>query len=372
MGASVNKNERVVENLNRALHTLFASDPQVFLLGEDLLDPYGGAFKVSSGLSSRFPERVLTTPLSESAFLGIASGMALCGEKVIAEIMFGDFVALGYDHILNFATKATAMYGRPVPLNLVIRCPVGGNRGYGPTHSQSMQKYFVGIPHLSLFEVSPFHDNGPLLSKLANLGHPAILFEDKVLYTQRMYSAGVINEYFVCEAFDPEQNVVRVLLNGSDPEQADCAIIAPGGMAARCMEAMKELFLNLELTTQLFIPSQLYPFEIQTIAAHLQDIEHIFVAEESVGGGTWGSEVAQQMYTHLWSSLKHPVQLINSKESVIPAALHLEKQVIVQAEDIYNRMSEAVRASTVLHGNAGRNEGVHTSTVNLPIPPGQT
>jgi len=339
----VNKNERVVENLNQALHALFASDPRIFLLGEDLLDPYGGAFKVSTGLSQRFPERVLTTPLSEATFLGIASGMALCGEKVIVEIMFGDFIALGYDHILNFATKATAMYGHPLALNLVIRCPTGGNRGYGPTHSQSMQKYFVGIPHLSLFEISPFHDNRPLLSKLTNLGHPVILFEDKVLYSQRMYQAGIIDEYFSYDALDPEQNFVRVSLNGIDTKQADCAIIAPGGMASRCMQAMKDLFLNLEVITQLFVPSQLYPCTIQEIAAHVRGIEHLFVAEESVGGGTWGSEIAQHMYTQMWSSLKHPVQLIHSRESIIPAAPHLEKQVIVQAEDIYKRISETVR-----------------------------
>lgn len=339
----MNRNERVVENLNRALHALFARDPQIFLLGEDLLDPYGGAFKVSTGLSQRFPERVLATPLSEATFLGVASGMALCGEKVIVEIMFGDFIALGYDHILNFATKATAMYGHPLALNLVIRCPIGGNRGYGPTHSQSMQKYFVGIPHLSLFEISPFHDNEPLLSKLTNLGHPVILFEDKVLYTQRMYHAGSIDEYFRYEALDSEQNFVRVSLNGMDATQAGCAIIAPGGMASRCMQAMKDLFLNLEILTQLFVPSQLYPFNIQTIAAYLRDIEHLFVAEESVRGGTWGNEVAQHIYAQLWGSLKHPVQLIASRESVIPAAPHLEKRVIVQAEDIYNRISEAVQ-----------------------------
>ncbi|HET8847113.1 MAG TPA: transketolase C-terminal domain-containing protein [Ktedonobacteraceae bacterium] len=341
----MNKNERVVENLNKALHALFASDPQLFLLGEDLLDPYGGAFKVSMGLSQRFPQRVLATPLSEATFLGVASGMALCGEKVIVEVMFGDFIALGYDHLLNFATKAVAMYGHPLALNLLVRCPVGGNRGYGPTHSQSMQKYFVGIPHLSLFELSPFHENEPLLSKLTNLGHPVILFEDKVLYTQRMYSPGILDEYFHCEALDSVQDFVRVSLNDSDPTQADCTIIAPGGMVSRCLQAMRELFLNLEITTQLLVPSQLYPCHIQDIALYLQGSKHIVVAEESVGGGTWGNEIAQQIYTHLWSSLHHPVQLIHSKESVIPAAPHLEKQVIVQAEDIYHDISQALQTS---------------------------
>jgi pyruvate dehydrogenase E1 component beta subunit len=315
------------------------------LLGEDILDPYGGAFKVSHGLSSRFPDRILATPLSEGTFLGIAGGLALCGEKPIVEVMFGDFLALGYDQILNFASKATMMYGRPLAINLVVRCPVGGNRAYGPTHSQSMQKYFIGIPHLHLFELSPFHDTYPLLHKLVNLGWPCILFEDKVLYTQRMAPDGVVDELFAWETLDTEGNFVKVFLDGSDADAPDCLLIAPGGMAARCLWAIKDLFLNDEITVQLVVPSQLYPFHFQTLVPLLRSAEHIAVVEESVAGGTWGGEVAQHIYIHLWGELKHPIQLIHSRESVIPSAPHLEKQVIVQAEDIALALREAMYAT---------------------------
>jgi len=167
-----------------------------------------------------------------------------------------------------------------------------------------MQKYFIGIPHLHLFEISPFHDNGLLLNKLVNLGQPCILFEDKVLYAQRIYTVGVIDEYFVAEALDNEQNFVRVFLDEGSTDEPDCVIIAPG----------------------------------------LLSVDHIFVVEESVAGGTWGCEVAQQIYERLWSTLKHPVHLIHSKESIIPSAPHLEKQVIVQAEDIYTAIIEAMHA----------------------------
>ncbi|GCE07676.1 alpha-ketoacid dehydrogenase subunit beta [Dictyobacter aurantiacus] len=338
----MNKNERVVENLNRALHELFASDPRVFLLGEDILDPYGGAFKVSRGLSSRFAGRVLATPLSEATFLGIGGGLALCGEKVIVEIMFGDFLALGYDIILNFVSKATAMYGRPLAINLVVRCPVGGNRAYGPTHSQSMQKYFLGIPHLSLFELSPFHDNTLLLNKLINLGQPCILFEDKVLYTQRMAVDGVIDDYFAWEALDHKGNFIRVFLDGDGAVVPDCLLIAPGGMVARCLHAMKDLLLNDEISTQLIVPSQLYPFDVNTLVTALPSIKHIAIVEESTAGGTWGSEVAQQLYPQLWGKLKQPIQLIHSRACVIPTASHLEKQVLVQAEDISCAIRRAI------------------------------
>src|SRR5579875_919629 len=155
--------ERVGENLNRPLATALGRDQRVTLMGQDVLDPYGGAFKISRGLSSRYPGSVLGTPISESGMLGMAAGLALCGERPIVEVMFGDFLALGFDPIVNFATKSVEMYGDRLPMHLVVRCPVGGNRGYGPTHSQSLQKHFVGVPGLSLYEMSPFHDNGPLL-----------------------------------------------------------------------------------------------------------------------------------------------------------------------------------------------------------------
>ena len=340
-----NERERVVENLNRALHDLFANDSHVFLLGEDILDPYGGAFKVSRGLSSRFPDRVLTTPLSEATFLGIAGGLALCGEKVIVEIMFGDFRALGYDQILNFASKATTMYGRKLAINLLVRCPVGGNRAYGPTHSQSIQKYFLGIPHLQLFELSPFHDNGSLLKKLMNMGEPCILFEDKVLYTQRMAVEGSIDEVFMWDAFDETGNFVRVFLDGEGESIPDWLLIAPGGMVTRCLQAMKDLFVKDEITTQLLVPSQLYPFDIKPLTHTLHGVKHIAIVEESVAGGTWGNEVAQKLYPQQWKTLEQPIKLIHSRDSVIPTASHLEKQVIVQAEDIMQTLREAIDAT---------------------------
>ncbi|MGH3157305.1 MAG: alpha-ketoacid dehydrogenase subunit beta, partial [Streptosporangiaceae bacterium] len=186
--------ERVVENLNRALHELFAAAPDTYLLGQDVHDPYGGAFKVTSGLSTAHPDRVLSTPISESAMVGVASGLALRGNSVIVEFMFGDFLLLALDPIVNFAAKSVSMYGRPVPLRLLLRCPVGGNRGYGPTHSQSTQKFLVGVPDLELWEMSPFIGAGRIMRQMLETRRPGVLFEDKVLYTRRMFEAGPADE----------------------------------------------------------------------------------------------------------------------------------------------------------------------------------
>ena len=117
---------KYIESINQSLHQLFTSHSKVFLIGEDLLDPYGGAFKASKGLSTKFPERVFSTPLSESGFLGFAIGMALQGYVPIIEIMFGDFLTLCADQIVNHESKFKDMYNGQISGPIVIRTPMGG------------------------------------------------------------------------------------------------------------------------------------------------------------------------------------------------------------------------------------------------------
>ena len=138
----------LLEALNQALHQAFAADERVCLLGEDVLDPYGGAFRVSHGLSTAYPERVLTTPISEAGIVGAAAGMALRGLRPVVEIMFGDFLTLAADQIINHLSKFQWMYNDQVRVPMLIRTPMGGRRGYGPTHSQTLEKHFLGVPGL--------------------------------------------------------------------------------------------------------------------------------------------------------------------------------------------------------------------------------
>ncbi|MFE9692978.1 alpha-ketoacid dehydrogenase subunit beta [Micromonospora sp. NPDC005806] len=335
--------ERVVENLNQALHALLADDPGLYLLGEDLVDPHGGAFKVTRGLSTRWPDRVLSTPLSEGGIVGVAGGLALAGQRAIVEIMFSDFVALAFDQILNFASKSTAMYGRAVPMRLVVRCPTGGNRGYGPTHSQSLQKHFVGIPGLTLREVSPFHDNRAVLAGMLDSGRPGLLFEDKVLYTGRMYADGVVDELFRYDFLGAEADVARVWVD--DPEQCDCILVVPGGLAVRAVVVARELLLRDDIVCQVLVPSRLWPLDIAALLPAVSRAGRVVVAEESTAGGTWGAELAQAVHSRLWGTLRAPVRLVHSADSVIPTAAHLERTVLVQNADIHRAVKEVVHGA---------------------------
>lgn len=330
---------RVAENLNRALGWLLETEPRAYLLGEDIVDPYGGAFKVTKGLSSRFPDRVLATPLSEGGIVGMAAGLALAGDTAVVEIMFGDFIMLAFDQLYNFASKSVSMYGSREPLRLIVRCPVGGRRGYGPTHSQSPQKHFIGIPGLSVYELSPFHDSRDVLTEILATGEPAVIFEDKVLYTQQMLSGGAADELISYDI--ASSGIARVYIG--DPGASDCALIVPGGMAHRAMKAMRTLLIEDEISCLLLVPSRLYPLDLEPLLPMLARAELTCVVEESTSGGTWGAEIAQQVYRRLWPSLRRPVTLVHSADSVIPAAAHLEAKVLVQDTTIVHAVREALR-----------------------------
>ncbi|MEU1812484.1 2-oxo acid dehydrogenase subunit E2 [Micromonospora aurantiaca (nom. illeg.)] len=327
--------ERVSRNLNRALHALFAADERAWLLGEDVADPYGGAFKVTQGLSTAYPDRVLSTPLSENGITGVAGGLALCGDTVIVEIMFGDFAGLAFDPILNLITKSVAMYGERTPMRVVIRCPVGGGRGYGATHSQSPQKHFIGIPHLALYELSPLHDAADVLSAALRRDEPAMLFEDKVLYTQRRYVDGRVDDRLAFEPRGADGNWARV--HDPDATGAPTLVIAPGGVANRAIAAATRA-AERGRTVEVLVPARLYPVDVDGLRDLLAGAHGVIVAEESTAGGTWGSEVAARLHAEAWPLLRGPVELVSSADRVIPSAPHLERTVLLGTEAILDRI----------------------------------
>ncbi|MFD9790929.1 alpha-ketoacid dehydrogenase subunit beta [Streptomyces sp. NPDC059070] len=338
------RRERVGENLNRALHQVLEAHDDAFLIGEDVLDPYGGAFNIAKGLSDRFGDRVLTTPISENAILGIANGLALTGNRPIAEMMFGDFITLAFDQIVNFSAKSVTMYGTRHPMHLVVRCPVGGRRGYGPTHSQSPQKHFLGVPDLHLFELSPFHDSGPVLEGMVELGAPCIFFEDKVLYTERtqLPGTGPVAGLFALDMVgDDPFPVARLRVDGVD--EPDVVLIAPGGLAHRAVEAARDLFLTEEIACEIYVPTRLYPFDAELLAGPVARAGRVCVVEDAPPGGSWGAEVAQQLHSRCWGSLKAPVRLVHSADAVIPTALHLEQDVLVSSESLGLALRETAR-----------------------------
>lgn len=323
--------DRTGDLLNRALHLLLTEDPDAFVLGEDVEDPYGGAFKVTRGLSTAFPGRVRSTPISESAIVGAGTGLAMAGRTAVVELMFGDFLTLAFDQILHAAAVADGMYGAGWPLRLVVRTPVGGRRGYGPTHSQSLQKHFVGVPGLVVAELSPAHPPDALLRHLLRTGRPALLVEDKTLYTERSWTEGEIDDVFSLRLVGPAPGIGLLSARAGTP---DCVIVCGGSTAHRSLAAARRLLLDEDILCDVLVVAQVHPLDTATVAELIPLHGRVVVVEESTAGGTWGAEVAHELHSRLWGRLARPVALCHSDARVIPAARHLEDEVLVDESRI--------------------------------------
>ncbi len=319
-----------LQSLNRGLHAAMAADARVHFAGEDVLDPYGGAFKVSAGLSTRFPDRVHTTPISEGMITGLASGMALRGLKPVVEIMFGDFMTLTFDQILNHAVKFGAMYGRDVAVPMVIRTPMGGRRGYGPTHSQSIEKHFCGIPGLKVISPSHVHGPGDLLGHaIAQETQPVLFIEYKSLYPLPLFTG---NELLTVEAASAEPYATRIVRN-FDAGEPDAVLIGYGGVAPLMLEAAERL-AEEEVNVSVVLPAVISPLDIAPIAREVARAKRALVVEEGTAGFDWGSEVAARLHETLFGKLDRPVRRLASKPGIIPTSKDGEAAMLIGADDI--------------------------------------
>jgi pyruvate/2-oxoglutarate/acetoin dehydrogenase E1 component len=299
----------VLESLNAALHDAFTVNPRVCLIGEDVLDPYGGAFKVTSGLSSAYPQRVLAAPISEAGITGLAAGMALRGMRPVVEIMFGDFVTLAADQLINHIAKFRWMYNDQVRVPLVVRTPMGGRRGYGPTHSQTLEKLFLGVPGLRVLAPAALGNPGRLLAQaILEDDDPVVFIENKLQYLQSVQSDCTLPEYTFNEIY-PEltaQELPGALAAGSlqpaayapcyrlavrDAPAPALTLVAYGYMAELARQAMLALAYEEEIFCELIVPTQLSPFQLQPVFDSVRQAGRLLVIEEGAHSLGWGAEI---------------------------------------------------------------------------------
>jgi pyruvate/2-oxoglutarate/acetoin dehydrogenase E1 component len=328
--------------LNEALHELFAARGDVCLLGEDVLDPYGGAFKIVRGLSERWPERVRTTPISEASLFGVAAGMALRGRRPILEIMFGDFVALGFDQIVNGIAKFHEMYDGRVTVPLVVRTPMGGRRGYGPTHSQSLEKLLLGVPGICVVAASECHDLRALLVDAVEDDRPVFLIENKLMYGRpsRRPENGFLGDFHARETDRPYP---ALTLSGNGFGPATATIAAYGGMAPIVLEAAVELVLEHELFCEVVLLSRLLPLDLDPVLDSVARTGALVTAEEGTLTGGFGAELAARVQELAWGDLRAPVRRVAARDGVIPAAPGLEAAVLPGVEDVIAAVAELER-----------------------------
>jgi acetoin:2,6-dichlorophenolindophenol oxidoreductase subunit beta len=319
--------------LGEALHGALADNERVVVLGEDIADPYGGAFKVTRGLSTAFPDRVRTTPISEAAIAGVAAGLALAGYRPVAEVMFGDFLALCFDQILNHISKYQAMYNGNATCPVVIRMPSGGGRGYGPTHSQSIEKHILGIPHLRVVSASLLHDPVSVWDYLLSDDAPAIHVEHKLLYPLDMIERRDLIGATV-ESFGAEQGIPTIALRYGPRPDCTATVVAYGYQAELARRVQARLALEEEIFVELLVAGQLAPLDLDPIMASAEATGALVTLEEGTAGWSWGTEIAAQAGKHLFGALRRPVEVLASRQDVIPSSRELERQLILGEEQI--------------------------------------
>ena len=271
-----NINTRQVELLNNFFDKLLDKDKNTLFIGEDILSPYGGAFKVAKNLSEKYPDQVLSTPISEQAITGIANGLALAGYKPYLEIMFGDFITLSLDQIINHASKFYHMYNKQITCPVVIRTPMGGGRGYGPTHSQTLDKFLIGIDNVTTIALNTLIDPAILYNQIYTEKHPVIVIENKLDYGRKIAQKKISN--YVYERNSDKYPLIRLRPMKSKPT---ATIVTYGGMVDTVIESIEDIFLEFDLKPEVFVLTQIHPLNIDQIVKSVIDTKKLYVIEES-------------------------------------------------------------------------------------------
>jgi len=316
-------NKRQVQAINEFFVEELGRNPKALFIGEDVLSPYGGAFKVAKNLSLLYPKQVFSTPISELAICGIANGLALRGFKPYVEIMFGDFITLALDQIINHASKFKHMYNNQVECPIVIRTPMGGGRGYGPTHSQTLDRLLMGIPNVDLVALNAFIDPAAIYSTVSKSKSPVIVVENKSDYGKQI-GFERLRGFLYHQATFEGYPIIRIT-----PEKlpADYTIVTYGGMADTVHQALREAFIEFESVGEIFVFTRISPLDLSCVANSVIKTGRLVVVEEGVGCAGFGSEVISQC-KEILNNKPFRSERVFSLNVPIPSIKSLEKLVL--------------------------------------------
>jgi 2-oxoisovalerate dehydrogenase E1 component len=242
--------------------------------------------------------------------------------------MFGDFLFLAADQIANHAAKFRYMYNDQVKVPLIVRTPMGGKRGYGPTHSQSIEKHFMGLPGTRMLALNSRQDPGLIYDKLfAAIEQPTIVIENKLLYGARL--AQEIPAGFALEYSDEPFPSVR--LRPAAP--ADLTLVCYGGMLPDVERAVDRLFDQHEVLCEIICPVQISPLNLQPILDSVEATGRLLIVEEGLGFAAFGSEVIAQI-AELRPALLRRVNRLACRRHPIPSSGPLERETIPTPDTI--------------------------------------
>lgn len=312
--------------LRAAMDEAMAADPAVLLMGEDI-GAYGGAFGVTRGLLEKYgPDRVRETPISENGFVGVAVGAAMTGLRPVVEIMFMDFILLAADQMVNHAAKLHYIYDGKVNVPLVVRAPAGAGCGYGASHSQNLEAFFMSAPGLKIVcPATPADAKGLLAAAIAD-PNPVLFVEPKALYGTRGEAPD--GRYVVSLG---EARVAR--------EGEDLTMVAYGAGLATVLAAAAEL-VDGGLEAEVIDLRTLKPFDAEAICNSVSRTGRCIVFEDGHLTGGLGAGISALLMERCFADLKAPVQRVAAKDVPFPAARALEAAVMPSVEDIYTAVEK--------------------------------
>ncbi len=304
--------EGIIEEMKR--------DARVVLYGEDIAD-YGGAFKLSKGLLEFFGRgRIFNTPISEACICGSAVGMAMTGYRPVAELMYMDFALMASDQISNQAAKWHYMTGGNVKVPIVIRCSVGGGKGYGGQHSQSLESIFCHIPGTYVAYPSNPYDAKGLIKTAIRDDNPVIFVEGQLLYGVK----GLVPQEEYMIPFG-EANVIR--------EGNDITLIAWGPAVEDAIKAVAKLSEE-GISVELIDPRTLVPFDWTAVVESVKKTGRAIVVSQCVDIGSYTGEIVSGIVEKCFDYLDAPVLKVGAKNGIAPQAHTLEKVYLPSVEDI--------------------------------------
>jgi len=314
--------------IKRALQEEMREDRSVVMLGEDI-GHAGGPFKVTEGLIEEFgEERIMDTPIAETAISGAALGMAITGLRPVAEIMFADFLAVCMDQIVNSIAKYRYMSGGQVSVPLVIRTACGGGIRFAAQHSQTGESWFMQFPGLQLVCPSNPHDAYHLMKAAIRSPDPVIFFEHKILYARKgMVRLDQPEEIGKCKKIRTGDDVTFV---------ASMAMVEKAVQAAEQLEA-------LGIHAEILDLRSVRPLDHETICESVRKTNHLLTIEEHPAMGGWGSEVIARVIDHAFDYLDAPPMRVSAPDAPLGFSPVLEDAAIPSADRIVNVVRELLR-----------------------------
>ena len=314
-----------VNSINSYLKKFLKENDQNLILGEDILDPYGGAFKVTRGLSTEFPTQVFSTPISEAAITGISTGLTLKNHNVILEIMFGDFLTLTSDQIINGISKFLDLgdhrFGK-----YLIRCPMGAYRGYGATHSQSLESIFLNVPNLNIYSPNIFSDPYNLLDKILRKNNFSLFVEHKISYQKELVKNKYNNFDLIIDDND-EFTKIKIF-----DKESKFTILTYGYCTEMAVNAIQKIFLKHEIVGEVIAFKKLK--NLSNNFLEVIESRKIYTLEEGAAEAGWGKYISNNIYNKFYNNLDKKIEIIGSKNQSIPSSKELEKDHLPSEENL--------------------------------------